>query len=148
VQQFTVPQFIDVENKIIGPVTSRQFVIMMATFLILAIFYKFFDFSLFLTTGLPVLAASVVIAFVKVNGRPFHFFMLNIIETFKKPSIRVWINDGVYTYTSELQTGRDKKKSDTDITPNSAIVKKAPMHTSRLAELTLTVDTGGAYREG
>jgi hypothetical protein len=146
-QQFTVPQFIDVENKIIGPVTSRQFVIMMATFLIIAIFYKLFDFSLFLTTGIPVLGASVVIAFVKVNGRPFHFFMLNIIETFKKPSIRVWINDGVYTYASDLQVGRDQKPSDTDITPTSAIAKKAPMHTSRLAELTLTVDTGGAYRE-
>lgn len=26
-QQFLVPQFIDVENKIIGPLTVRQFVI-------------------------------------------------------------------------------------------------------------------------
>jgi hypothetical protein len=148
VQQFTVPQFIDVESKIIGPVTARQFVIMMAACLFVAIFYKFFDFSLFLTTAIPVFGGSIVLAFVRVNGRPFHFFMLNIIETFKKPAIRVWINDGVHTYASNLPTGRDKESSDTDITPNSAIVKKAPMHTSRLAELTLTVDTGGAYREG
>ncbi|KKS92044.1 MAG: hypothetical protein UV69_C0039G0006, partial [Parcubacteria group bacterium GW2011_GWE2_43_12] len=28
-QQFVVPQFIDVEDKIIGPITVRQFIIIM-----------------------------------------------------------------------------------------------------------------------
>ena len=44
-QQFTVPQFIDVEDKIIGPITTRQFVIMLAGFTLIGISYKLFDFS-------------------------------------------------------------------------------------------------------
>ena len=34
-QQFTVPQFIDVEPKIIGPITTRQFLIFLAAGLML-----------------------------------------------------------------------------------------------------------------
>ena len=59
-QQFTVPQFIDVENKIIGPITARQFLILLIAAIIVAISYKIFDFSLFLTVGIFVFLIAVL----------------------------------------------------------------------------------------
>ena len=50
-QQFTVPQFIDVEDKVIGPITVRQFIIMLAGFLAIAICYKLLDFAAFIVAG-------------------------------------------------------------------------------------------------
>lgn len=83
-QQFTVPQFIDVEAKIIGPITGRQFIIMLSGLLIIAACYKTLDFAAFLTAAIFIFLISVVFAFVKINGRPFHYFILNIIQTLKK----------------------------------------------------------------
>ena len=41
--QFVVPQFIDVEDKIFGPVTTRQFVILLVAGLVLFVASKLAD---------------------------------------------------------------------------------------------------------
>ncbi len=91
-QQFTVPQFIDVESKIIGPITTRQFLIIIGAGVIIALSYKLFDFTLFLTITIVVVLIAAVFSFIKVKGRPFHFFILNLNQTIKKPGTRVWNN--------------------------------------------------------
>ncbi|MCK4540566.1 PrgI family protein [Candidatus Parcubacteria bacterium] len=135
-QQFTVPQFIDVEDKIIGPITARQFIIMFSGFMLMAVCYKFFDFSLFLGSSIIIFAVSGLFAFFKVNGMPFHFFVLNFIQTSKKPKKRIWINEG------ENIIEEDAKKT---IKEHAPILKKH-ISASRLSELALIVDTSGAYR--
>lgn len=136
-QQFTVPQFIDVEDKIIGPITARQFVIFLVAAIIIAISYKFFDFSLFLTFSIIVFLIAVVFGFIKINGRPFHFFLLNIIQTWRRPGIRIWNN--------RLAPVVDKEKIPT-LKFDSAKSSKEYYKKSRLAELSLVVDTEGEYQ--
>src|SRR3989338_3060063 len=89
-EQFTVPQFIDAEDKILGPVTARQFVILMVVALVDVLLYKLLSFVMFLLIGVPLVVVGGIIAFVKINGQPFHFFILNLIQTFKRPSLRGW----------------------------------------------------------
>ncbi|MEI7498431.1 MAG: PrgI family protein [Candidatus Falkowbacteria bacterium] len=136
-QTFTVPQFIDVEDKIIGPITTRQFVILLSTGLLVALFYKIFDFSLFVTVTAVAVIVSVTLAFVRINGRPFHFFMLNFIQTFKRPKLRIWLK--------ELSDMRVIEEA--DVVKAVARVVAGPMvSTSRLDEIALVVDTQGAFR--
>lgn len=139
-QQFTVPQFIDVEDKIIGPITTRQFVIMLLGFIIMAIFYAIFDFSLFATASLLVFAITGTFSFAKINGRPFHFFVLNVIQTLKRPRLRVWIN----VNDVDFDTGDKQEKDSFD--QNIEIKKKKRPSLSRLNELSLIVDTKGTYK--
>jgi hypothetical protein len=137
--QFVVPQFLDVEAKIIGPITARQFIIFLVILLIEFILYRvFLSLALQLVVGLPVLALGAIFAFFKVNGLPFHFLLLNIIQTMRKPSLRVW----------------DKTLSDADIRvfmlPAEVAAPpppetKSPIERGRLSELTLVVNTGGSY---
>jgi hypothetical protein len=137
-QQFTVPQFIDVEDKIIGPITARQFVIMLSSFLLMGLFYRLFNFSFFLTFSLVTFVISVTFSFVKINGKPFHFFVLNFIQTSRRPGLRVWNN----------KIKGDEFFIENEETVVSEIVKVndyRSMTTSRLAELSLIVDTKGAY---
>lgn len=137
-QQFVVPQFIDVEDKIFGPITVRQFLIMLAGFLVIAVSYKLFDFSLFVTLGLLILAISGIFAFLKINGRPFHFFVLNLFQTLKRSRLRIWRNG----FSS---AGDDYEISESRLVPTAAVAAKH-YTASRLAELSLIVDTKGAYR--
>jgi len=136
-QQFTVPQFIDVESKIIGPITTRQFLIIIGAGVIVAISYKIFDFSLFLTITVVVVLIAAIFSFLKVNGRPFHFFILNLIQTIKRPGTRVWNNR--LTIFEEI----DKTSF---VRPAIKVLPKEVYRKSRLAELALVVDTKGRYK--
>lgn len=138
-EKYVVPQFIDVEAKIIGPITARQFVIILATMLIVFIEYRLLESILFLPLGLVSLVTGGVLAFMKVNGMPFHFFLLNVVQTLRRPGLRVW----------------DKSKSDPElrayikkeeVKPEPVPPKKEPLTTSRLSELSLIVNTGGLYK--
>jgi hypothetical protein len=136
-QQFTVPQFIDVENQIIGPLTTRQFLIMLGGAIIAGISYKLFDFTMFLVILVTVLILVATFSFVKINGRPFHLFLLNVIQTFRQPTTRVWSNQGSIVEQAE--------KTDLVI-PSYQAVPPRIYKKSRLAELALIVDTEGKYR--
>ena len=139
-QQFTVPQFIDIEAKIIGPITTRQFIIMLACVAIDAIAYKIFDFSLFVTVSLISLVVIGLFGFTKINGRPFHFFILNFTQTSRRTKKRVW-NNAAEIKPFSYSLNKDASKSGTKNLPEERRYTE-----SRLTELSLIVDTGGAYR--
>ena len=140
-QQFTVPQFIDVEDKIIGPITARQFLIMLSGFMLIAVCYKIFSFNLFLGLGILIFAISGVFAFFKVNGMPFHFFVLNFSQTTVRPGTRVWNHE----FGKEQVTSFEEQKI---ISYKNEDRPKRNFTTSRLSELALIVDTQGSYRGG
>ena len=92
---FLVPQFIDVESKVIGPITTRQFLIMMVAGMLDFIFYKLFYFNTFLVIAIVVTGLFAIVAFVKINGMPFHFFFLNLVQTLKRKKLRIWQKEEV-----------------------------------------------------
>lgn len=137
-QQFTVPQFIDVEAKIFGPITARQFIVLLAGVIVLAASYQLFDFALFLTAAILDFILTALVGFVKINGRPFRFFVLDLVQTSKKPKLRVWNN---------AIKGMDYSNNEAeDLISEFSAPKVKRYSTTRLAELSLMVDTGGAYR--
>ena len=79
-QQFTVPQFIDVEDKILGPITIRQFLILLVGCIVIFISYRYGDLGTFVLVLAVVGILSLLFAFVKVNGQTFHYFLLNILQ--------------------------------------------------------------------
>ncbi len=137
-QRFVVPQFIDVESKVIGPITVRQFMILMGAGLMIAIAYRLLYFNSFLVFAILILALASIFAFAKINGAPFHFFLLNFVQTTKKPKIRVWNNRALDPVEKKIP---DLKKED------YKAVSKQLYKKSRLAELSLIVDTRGRYKD-
>ncbi len=137
-QQFTVPQFIDVEDKIIGPITARQFIIMLSGFMVMVILYRVLDFSAFLFFSLLIFAVTGVFAFFKVNGMAFHFFVLNLLQTYSKPFLRVWNND-YQKISSSVEPKAINREEFEDVE-----VKR--IGSSHLAKLALIVDTQGSYK--
>lgn len=136
--QFTVPKFIDAEDKIIGPITVRQFLIMIVAGIFIAISYAILRFAYFIGATLIIALATGVLAFLKINGRPFHYFLINFIERTKKPAVRVWNKE---LSDAELRHYIKVKKEE-EVAP--APIRRR-LSTSQLSQLALVVDTGGSY---
>jgi len=139
-KQFVVPQFIDVEDKVIGPITVRQFIIILVGGGMIFIAYKLADFTLFIAEFVVIAFFTFSLAFIRVNGRPVHYFLLNFIQTTKMPKLRIWGK------VEEKVSSKDKnkKKDAVDLPPK--ILTKNTVRSSRLAEMALIVDTGGVYQ--
>jgi len=137
--QFIVPQFIDLEPKIIGPITPRQFIILITTFGLIFVCYKLTDFGLFIIEAIVLFVLGGTLAFFKVNGRPIHYFLLNLFETFKKPNIRIWRKE--YIPVAEKEFRERGKKIE------KLVVPRKPLSTAKLSQISLLVDTGGKYEE-
>ncbi|MFA5751332.1 MAG: PrgI family protein [Candidatus Paceibacterota bacterium] len=74
--QFRVPQFLDIEDKIFGPFSFRQFVYLAGGAGLCYLFFKLFGL---LIGGIPILIVgglSVALAFYRPNGKPF----INMLE--------------------------------------------------------------------
>lgn len=138
-QMFTVPQFIDVESKIIGALTVRQFIISLSGLIVIGICYKLLEFWTFVVVGLFVFAVTGAFAFAKINGRPFHFFLLNFVQTSAKPPLRVWNHRLIKKDLEEVKEGKQFSKS-------NIVSAKPKLSKSRLNELSLIIDTQGSYQ--
>jgi hypothetical protein len=138
-EKFIVPQFIDKEDQILGPITVRQFLICLAAVLMIFIEYKIFSFGYFVAIALVTAAFAATFSFMKVNGQPFHVFFVNFLQTKTRPKLRVW----------------DKRPLDAELrellkplvtVAIQRTVRKEPPSRSRLRDLSLTVNTGGVYK--
>lgn len=136
--QFVVPQFIDVEDKIIGPITTRQFIMGIGAGLLVFISYRFADLSLFIILAVLIFGFYVLIAFVKINGSPFYYFLLNIISTAKEPRSRAW---QLGQDSWRLVPAKEEKESAVSVLP-----QRKKLVDQELSSLSLLVDTGGRYR--
>lgn len=136
-QQFVVPQFLDVESKIIGPLTVRQFVIFLIGAGLIFIVFKLASFWAAAIEGLLIFTMTGTFAFLKINGRPFHHFLLNMMQTLRRPTLKVWNKSG-----EEKIIKKEEAKPQPTVAP-----PKQRLTVSRLNSLSLVVDTGGAYQE-
>ncbi|HUT22252.1 MAG TPA: PrgI family protein [Candidatus Bipolaricaulota bacterium] len=137
-QKFLVPQFIDVEDKIIGPITVRQFVLLLVGVLFVFLLYQFGNLLTLIVGGVLVMAIFGALAFVKINGRPIHYFLLNFLQTMIRPRLRVWNRE------ARLRAMKEIFVSDVKEEPKPAAAK-APITGSRLSDLSLIVNTGGMF---
>ncbi len=68
---YQVPQFIDVEDKIFGPLTLKQFIYIAGGAGLCAIIVLSLPLLIAIVLALPVAALAAALAFYKVNGKSF-----------------------------------------------------------------------------
>lgn len=88
--QFKVPQFIDIEDKIIGPLTLKQFLYLLAGAGILAIAWFFLELVVFIIIGIPIIGLALAIAFYRINGQPLVYLLGSIVKYLTKPRLYLW----------------------------------------------------------
>lgn len=110
--QYNVPQFVEVEDKIIGPLSLRQFLTLLAGGLILLVFWKIFGMgAVFFALALPIVGIAAFLAFGTYNGRPIYTLMPNAIKFFSSSRERVFQRTGEKTFVmSKKVLAKPKEK--------------------------------------
>ncbi len=88
--RFEVPQFIEIEDKIFGPFTWRQFLYIGGGVGMGVVLFIVAPFIVFLLVGLPLALLAVALAFYPVNNRPFSFFLEAIVNYLKGNKLYLW----------------------------------------------------------
>ncbi len=78
--QFRVPQFIDIEDKLFGPLTFKQFAYLVGGGGLSFIIWKLLPWYLAIFLIAPIIALALALAFYKINNKPF----ISILESFLK----------------------------------------------------------------
>lgn len=69
--EYQVPQFIEVEDKIVGPLTLRQFIYIAGATGICVVSFVSLSFVIAFLLSAPIVALAAALAFYKINGKPF-----------------------------------------------------------------------------
>lgn len=88
--RFQVPQFIDVEDKIFGPMTFKQFIYVVGGIGICVIFFILLPRFLAIVISLPVIIFSSALAFYRVNGKPFVSMVEAFVKYFFTNKLYIW----------------------------------------------------------
>ena len=88
--QFQVPQFIETEDKVIGPLSIRQFAYIGAAAGIAGALMFVVELWMWTIIAIPILGVSGVLAFGKVNGRPISIYLRSLFQSIWAPSIYVF----------------------------------------------------------
>jgi hypothetical protein len=91
--QFNIPQFIDVEDRIVGPLTFKQLLYLGSAGVIIFFIWYFFKLWVFIIVGIPLGTVAIALAFLRINGRPFITFLSTFFNYLRKPKIYVWKKD-------------------------------------------------------
>lgn len=115
--QFKVPQFIDVEDKLFGPFTFKQFVYLAGGAGIIFIISKILPLWIGIFLMIPVGILSVLLVFYKVNEKPFIFYLQAGMEYLISSKLYIWKQRLVKP--EDKKNEQEKTPSITSIIPTS-----------------------------
>ncbi len=88
--QFQVPQFIETEDRIIGPLTIKQFLYIAAGGALCFALFFFLEPVYWILSAVFIMPVSASLAFIQINGRPLPSVALAAIGYYWKPRFYVW----------------------------------------------------------
>ena len=91
--QFQVPQFIEVEDKIFGPLTFKQFAYLIggaASCFLIFVYVRHLSTTLAIILMVPVGGFFLALAFQKVNGRPIIIYLEAGLKFFLGRKLYLW----------------------------------------------------------
>jgi len=126
--QYQVPQFIEVEDKIFGPLTFKQFAYVAGGAGMCFIFYRFLPIYIAIFFIVPIGGFALALAFYKVNKRPFILIVDSAVKYYLASKLYIW-----------KKVDRPKEESNSA----SAIASKLmvpKLSNSKLRDLTWSLD--------
>ncbi len=128
--QFKVPQFLDIEDKIFGPFTFRQFAYLAGGGGLCFVLYKALPFYISFIPIIIVAGLALALAFYKVNNKPFIF----VVES----GIKYLLTDKLYIWKRRMKE-KDEEKTEEN-KPKIAVQRASRVNTSKLKDLAWSLD--------
>lgn len=88
--RYQVPQFLEIEDKIFGPLTLKQFLYSMGGGAMLFISFSVMPKIVAIFVGVPICALFLGLAFYKVNNRPLSLAIESFFKFAGTPKLYIW----------------------------------------------------------
>ena len=88
--EYQVPQFIEVESKIIGPLTLRQFIYVAGGAGRGVVFFSYLPIMFAILLSLPVVGLVAALAFYKINGKTFAEILEAGFNYYTSQKLLIW----------------------------------------------------------
>jgi hypothetical protein len=88
--QFKVPQFIDIEDKVFGPLTFKQFAYLAGGAGFGYLSFKFLPLILAIFIGPAIVGFALALAFMKYNEKPFIHVVESFIRYYSHSRLYLW----------------------------------------------------------
>lgn len=129
VMQFEVPQFIEIEDKIFGPLTWRQFIYLGGGISFGVVLLLIAHWLLFVFIGLPLMLVAVALAFIPINSRPFSYFLEAVYNYITRQKLYVWKQDITQTYKYSFLPGQtNSARTPEAVTPTKRSIKSTSIN--------------------
>jgi hypothetical protein len=126
--RYQVPQFIDVEDKIVGPLTLKQFVYLAGGAGMCFVIYTYVPLLVAIPLILIVAGLSTSLAFYKINNKPFIDFVESAFMFYTKQNLYIW----------KKEQKKVVKKDEIEKDPNKVFVPR--LSESKLKEMSWSLD--------
>lgn len=113
---YNVPQYIDVEDKIAGPLTAKQLLWMFGMGGMLLIMWGIFDKTTFYIAAVPVVLIFVALAFYRPYGQPLINFVIYSIQFIMRPKLYFWNREATHDTTPKIAPEIIKKQEKIGLT--------------------------------
>ena len=130
--QYSVPQFIDIEDKIVGPLTGKQTLYLIIGGGFLMLIFSFFEFGFFILSFVVVAPITLAFAFWKPKGMTVARWIINIIM--------FHTSDHLYIGRREPEGIKIKRAQ----TKKVQAVSEKKVSKSRIGELAWLLDTSSS----
>lgn len=145
--QYKIPQNIDVEDKILGPFTLKQFLYIMAGGISIYILFNIFFTTnpiLFLAISVPIAIVTLTLVFVKVNERPFVDFFFYFITYIQDSKEKKWIKSTkIKEFKVTARVSDDEKQKQDEM---SKLARRG-IAISQLSQMAVVLDSKGWSKE-
>ena len=126
--RYQVPQFIEIEDKIFGPLTFKQFIYLIGAGGFAFLVFRILPFFLAFLVSTPIVALGLALAFYKVNNKPFIFTL--------EAAIKYAVGGKLYIWKKE-EKKRKEIRTNKDI-PNKVSLPK--LSSSKLKDISWSLD--------
>ena len=138
--RFKIPQDVQMEDKIVGPLTLKQLIIVGIgggiDYFLYTSLSQVYLLEVWLLPVIVIGLLTAAIAFLKIRGLKFTEYVLYSLEFYFKPRKRVWNQGGGEVFTS-ITTPKVKSKADK---AKEKQLKKAPKDTSKINDISALLD--------
>ena len=130
--EYQVPQFIEVESKIVGPLTLRQFIYLAGTVGLCVILFFSLPIIFAILLSIPIVAFGAALAFYKINGKPF----IEVLEA----GVTYYAGSKLLLWKRNRDMGTERKSAVVKETKPSSTHDTAKLTRGKLSELAWSLD--------
>jgi hypothetical protein len=129
--RFQVPQFIEIEDKIFGPLTIKQFIYIAGGAGLCFVLFRFLPLIIVIPLGVIVLGLSLALAFYQINNKPLIYIVQSAFGYFFSNKLYLW---------KKKDKSPEKAKATPAGLPGQTPIYVPKLSQSKLHDLTWSLD--------